>query len=108
MGNSLEEKLSQVTQERDLYWKLLELGIQTDLQRLIEEALSLIVGVTHAKKGFLAIFGGGGIEAPRFSIARSCSAQEIEVIKYRISRGIVEQTLSTNQTVLTPSACLEK
>jgi Nif-specific regulatory protein len=104
MPQKIEEDLAHVTQERDLYWRLLELGVQTDLQHLLEEALSLIVGVTQAKKGYVAIYGSGTIEDPRYSIAQSCSDQEVELIQQSISKGIVAQTMSSGQPVSTPSA----
>ena len=104
MLHKIEAELARMTQERDLYWRLLELGVQTDLQRLLEEALSLIVGVTQAKKGYLAIYGSGTIEDPKYSIAHSCSEEEVELIRQSISRGIVAQTMSSGQAVSTPSA----
>src|SRR5262245_31112740 len=95
----------QCERERDLYWRLLELGSHDDLAKVIAEALALIVEVTQAQKGYLAVYGSGGDAAsPRFSIARGCSERELEHIREHISRGIIAQAIATGQTVLTPSA----
>jgi Nif-specific regulatory protein len=89
--------------ERDLYWRLLELAARGDLKPLLEEALSLIVEVTRAKKGYLAIYVDDA-EAPTFAIAKSCTPGEVAVIQQRVSRGIIAEAMATGQTISTPSA----
>src|SRR5262245_43267553 len=88
--------------ERDLYWRLLELAARGDLKPLLEEALALIVEVTRAKKGYLAIYDDDP-EAPGFAIAKSCTPGEVAVIRQRISRGIIAEAMATGQTISTPS-----
>jgi Nif-specific regulatory protein len=89
--------------ERDLYLRLLELATRNDLAPLLEEALALIVEVTGAKKGYLAIYADGE-DRPRFAIAKSYSEGEVAEIQQKISRGIIAEAMATGQTVATPSA----
>src|SRR5690349_15209394 len=96
-------ELAHLTRERDLYWRLLEIGAREDLKPLVEEALSLIVNVTGAKKGFLALYQGEQ-ETPFFSLAKSCSDEEVKDIQQKISRGIIAQAMATGETINTGSA----
>jgi Nif-specific regulatory protein len=96
--------LEQVTKERVLYWRLLALGEHQDLHRLLEEALSLIVELTEAKKGYVAIYGGGGAESPRFFIAHSCTPEDLADIRQKISDGVIAEALATGKTINTASA----
>jgi transcriptional regulator with GAF, ATPase, and Fis domain len=93
---------NQLKQERDLYWRLLELGVHRDLRHLLEEALPLIVEVTRAKKGFLAIYGES--QQPQYAIAHSCTKHEIEETHKKISRGIIAQAMASGKTINTSSA----
>jgi Nif-specific regulatory protein len=97
--------LSRCQRERDLYWQLLELGTRDDLEQVLAEALSLIVEVTRAQKGYVALYSRGGDGcSPRYAIARGCSAEELEGIRERISSGIIAEAIATGQTLLTGSA----
>jgi Nif-specific regulatory protein len=89
--------------ERDLYWRLLELGAQRDLKPLLQEALSLIIGVTHAKKGYLALYPDEQDE-PGFEIAHSCSAGEVAAIRQKISQRIIASAMATGEAIRIDSA----
>ena len=104
MSTLIEQALEKVTKERDLYWRLLALGEHQDLQRLLEEALSLIVEITQAKKGYVAIYGSGGADSPRFFIAHSCTPEELADIRQKISDGVIAEAIATGQTINTASA----
>jgi hypothetical protein len=76
--------------ERDLYWRLLEPGTREALGPLLEEALSLCVEVTGAKKGYLALSPDEEERgAPSFAITRGLSAEDAEGVREEISRGII-------------------
>jgi Nif-specific regulatory protein len=89
--------------ERELYWRLLELGASRDLSPALEEALALIVEVTGAKKGYLALSRAGSDE-PLFAIARSCSEEEVAAIRRTISSGVIAEALATGRTIHLASA----
>ncbi|KYF47578.1 AAA family ATPase [Sorangium cellulosum] len=104
--------------ERDLFKQLLELGIQDEVEPFLGEALSLIVSMTGARRGYIELSGsgsaegrpsGGGVDAcsrttPRFWMAHGCSETEIEKIREAFSRGIIGDALATGKTILTSCA----
>src|SRR5262249_13996646 len=97
--------LERVQRERDLYRRLLDLGTREDLAGILEEALSLIVEVAGARKGYLALHRVEEDPAtPRWWIARGCSEEEGQDIRQKISRGIIAEALATGRTIHTPSA----
>jgi Nif-specific regulatory protein len=98
-----QKDLELVQRERDLYWRLLELGTNDDLSLVLSEALSLIVEVTQAKKGFLSIYDEEQ-EEPRWWIASGCSPEEVNNIRQRVSSGIIAEAMATSQTIVTTSA----
>jgi Nif-specific regulatory protein len=98
-----EKELEQLKLERDLYWKLLELGTRDDLQPLLEEALSLILGVTFAEKGCVALYTEES-DAPEFCIAKSYTQDEVAQIRKQLSTGIIAKAMAENQTIISESA----
>jgi Nif-specific regulatory protein len=106
MANESETELLRA--ERDLYRGLLELGSHEDVTPFLDDALALVVDVTGAHKGYLALHAPGvrdvAAAAPRFWISRGCSDREVEVIRAEISTGIVAEALRTGRTVGTASA----
>jgi Nif-specific regulatory protein len=104
MSNKIEDTSWEALQkERDLYWRLLELGEQKNLKPLLREALSLIVGVTRAKKAYLALYPGEQDE-PGFEIAHSCSEDELVDIRQKISHRIISSSMATGGTIRIDSA----
>jgi Nif-specific regulatory protein len=93
----------QTRRERELYRRLLELGRCEELSPLLAEALALIVELTGAKKGYLALYHEGQDE-PGWSISRGCSDEELGGIRREISRGVIAETLATGRTITTESA----
>jgi Nif-specific regulatory protein len=98
-----ESESERLKRERDLYWRLLELATREDLAPFLEEALSLIVGVTAAGRGYLALHGADE-EAPRFHIARGFTEAELDEIRRKISSGIIAEAFATGRTITTESA----
>jgi Nif-specific regulatory protein len=91
--------------ERDLYRQLLDLGAHDDLAPFLDDALALVVGITSAHKGYLALHRAGARAGePGFWIAHGCSSQDIDAIRAEISTGIVAEALATGRTVATASA----
>jgi Nif-specific regulatory protein len=99
---------SRPPRERDLYRKLLELGGQQEMETFLDEALALVVEVTGALQGYLALEDVEGVQGGgRWWIAHGFSAAEVEDIRGVVSRGIVAQALATGRTIMTPSAFLD-
>jgi Nif-specific regulatory protein len=91
--------------ERDLYLRLLNLGLQDEPEPFLEEALQLVTRVVGAHQGFLEIDGrAGASDAPRWWRAHGFSEAEIDAVRRVISRGIIAEALSTGETIVTGSA----
>ena len=102
-------ELEQLKLERDLYRRLLGLGNQTDLQPFLEEALSLIVSLTGAKDGYLAIYGDeDSADRPRWWISKGFSDDDLQAVRIQLSRGIIAEAMATGQTIITASALDDK
>jgi Nif-specific regulatory protein len=97
------QSFESLQKERDLYLSLLELGACHELEPLLTQALSLIIGVVQAQKGLL-LLSPQGAQSPRFLLAKSLDAVEIESIQQKISNGIIAEALATGQTINTASA----
>jgi Nif-specific regulatory protein len=94
--------------ERDLYFRLLNLGSESELEPFLEEALGLIVEITQARQGYLELtdeLEEG--DAPGWWMAHGCSSDDVDVIRGALSRGIIAEALATGETVMTPSALLD-
>src|SRR4029077_16187586 len=94
--------------ERDLYRRLLELGLERDLAALLREALALVVELRAARFGYLELRDGdepGG--APAWSIAHGLTPVEVEEVRDRLSRGVIAYALASGATIVTPSARLD-
>lgn len=105
----MSEDPDRLRRERDLYLRLLELGAQPELEPFLAEALALAVDCTGARRGYLELYGPErpGAPAERYAMARGCSTDEVEVIRFVISRGIVAEAIATGRTVATSSAVLD-
>lgn len=98
-------ELEQLRLENELYRRLLALGTQTDLPPFLEEALSLILSLTGAKHGYLALYhDDDDLSRPRWWISKGFSEDEVSAVRMRLSRGIIARALATGQTILTASA----
>ncbi|HVN86101.1 MAG TPA: sigma-54-dependent Fis family transcriptional regulator [Candidatus Binatia bacterium] len=111
MANEAETpEVTKLRRERELYLRLLGLGQQTELERLLREALALIVEIAEARQGYLELQPDeqeGRSNGPRWWMAHDLSADEINGVRAAISRGIIAEALATGQTIVTPSALLD-
>lgn len=98
-----EPSVERLRLERDLYARLLELGTREDLRPLLEGALSLIVEVTGAKKGTLAL-DASDVARPTVSIVHGFTDSELAAAKTAMSTGIIAEALATGRTISTASA----
>ncbi len=93
-----------IRRERDFYRRLVELGTNTEVGALLEEALGLIVEIAGARRGYIEIRGLGDAEAPRFWIAAGCYDEQVEEIRESFSSGVIAAAIATGRTILTDSA----
>jgi len=100
-----DAEIQQLQHERDLYLRLLTLGTRDDLGRFLEEALELLVDVTHARHGYLEVRCEEGLET--WSAGRGYSDDDLAEVRSAISRGILAQALASGETIVTESARLD-
>ncbi|TMQ19299.1 MAG: sigma-54-dependent Fis family transcriptional regulator [Deltaproteobacteria bacterium] len=88
--------------ERDFYRRLLDLGGQSEIEPLLDQALALIAEVTQASTAYLELHDDE--LAPRFWRGHGCSADDVASIRESISGGIIARAIADGRTVETPSA----
>lgn len=105
MVGTREDDAQWVRRERDLCLRLLELSRQPEVEVFLEEALTLIVEISSAERGYLALQGSADPDSsPQWWLSRGCSDEDIRDIREVTSRGIVAEALRTGQTVHTACA----
>jgi Nif-specific regulatory protein len=100
-----ERDVERLRRERDFYRQLLALGMKDEIAPFLEEALSTIVGIAGARRGYLEIRDDAGEDdPPRFWIARGCTDDDVQEIRAAVSQGIIAESLATGQTIIAASA----
>ncbi len=97
----------QLELERELYQLLLldfRENTKESLDSLLLKALSLIVEITGARIGYLELRDQNG---ETWWSTHHCSSSDIEIIRQRISSGIIAEAIECNETIITPSAFLD-
>jgi Nif-specific regulatory protein len=109
MGGMSPTEIDRISQERDLYLRLLRLGMQTELEPFLKEALTLVVELTGARQGYLELSDKSD-EAGQsvWWMAHGCSETEVEDIRSNISRGIIAEALASGETIATESALFDE
>jgi Nif-specific regulatory protein len=99
------DDVARLERERDLYLRLLNLGLRDEPESFLEEALELVTRVIGAHQGYLEIDPhAGASDAPRWWAAHGFSEAEIHAVRQVISRGIIAQAIATGETIVTASA----
>lgn len=101
----IADELAQVRRERDLYVRLLRLGDERAVERLLREALWLAVDATGARQGYLELRNRD--DTCGRSIACGLSEAEITRIRGALSRGTLARAIATGSTVIAPSSPVE-
>jgi len=99
-----DSELARVRLERDLYRRLLELGVHRDREPFLEQALGLVVEVVGARQGYIELHDASDEAEEGWWIAHGFSASEVDDVRGRISHGIIAEALATGRTVDTASA----
>jgi Nif-specific regulatory protein len=97
--------VGRLQRERDLYRRLLDLGLERELEPFLREALRLIVDVVEARQGYLELHDNDA--EPQWWMAHGFTDQQLETVRAAVSRGIIAEAVATGRTVLTPSALLD-
>lgn len=94
-----------IESERDLYLRILNLGLQDELEPFLREALELVTRSVGAHQGYIEIRdpneGGGG---PCWWAAQDLADHEVEAVRALVSTGIIAESLATGETIVTRSA----
>ncbi len=88
--------------EREFFWALLNLGLVEDLAGLLEEALDLVVEVAGARAGYLEVTDPFANHV--WSRSTALEADEIDQVRRSLSDGIMQEALSSGETIQTASA----
>lgn len=92
---------SEQDSESAFYRRLLELGAQSEIEPLLDEALALIVGVTGATTAYLELYDHTD---QRFWRGHRLDAEDLEAVRSSVSHGIIARSIAEGKTVETQSA----
>jgi Nif-specific regulatory protein len=104
-GEGPPSDITRVRRERDLLRQLLELGGKDEIQPFLAEALSVVIEVAGARRGYLevrddSVKGDSGC----FWIAQECTTEDVEEIRKQFSSGIIGEAIATGEVILSVSA----
>jgi transcriptional regulator with GAF, ATPase, and Fis domain len=106
--SAIEDDLERTRCERDLYYRLLHLGVHGEIKPFLNEALQLIVEAIGARLAYFELqVDRTGSRAMRWFAAHGLGEREIDHVRGVISTGIVAEALATGNTIVTPSAFLD-
>ncbi|WP_338865517.1 sigma-54-dependent Fis family transcriptional regulator [Myxococcus stipitatus] len=95
-----------LTRERDFFRQLLELGGREEIEPFLEEALSMVVALSGARRGYIEVQDepGRSDQASTFSLAHGYYDAEVDGVRAAFSRGVIAEAIATGRTILTDSA----
>jgi Nif-specific regulatory protein len=88
--------------EREFFWALLNLGLAEDLTGLLQKALDLVVEVAGARRGYLEVTDPFGNHV--WSRSTALDESELDQVRRSLSDGIIQEALSSGETIQTASA----
>lgn len=92
--------------EAGFYKALLDLGMATELDVLVEQALALVLRTGPGERGYLAVLDHDGTVGWR--AAHDLEGQDLEAIVASTSSGIARAAMDSGQTISTASAMLDE
>lgn len=100
----MDDAQRQLTRERDLLLELLELSVREDVHEFLSRALSLLIEVVGARRGYIELRARVQDEssAPRYSLRHDLDPQQLTTDGF--SRSVIEEAYATGETILTASA----
>ncbi|MCA9514178.1 MAG: sigma-54-dependent Fis family transcriptional regulator [Myxococcales bacterium] len=98
-----------IARERDFLLRLLELGQADDVARALEGALTLMIEISGAKRGYLEVGvpSAGDGAPPAWSRVHAFADDEVAAVKDKLSRGIIAAAMARGETIETASAMLD-
>jgi Nif-specific regulatory protein len=99
-----ESGLSRLEVEHELFRRLLDLGLQEELEPFLKKALALLVEAVRARQGYLELYEDDPGDAPRWWIAHGFSEEEVVHVRELVSQGIIGAAIAEGRTVKTASA----
>jgi Nif-specific regulatory protein len=112
-GDALAARLSRAEKERELYLGLLNLNQVEAPMEFVERALSLVVDIVGAQRGYLELMepeaSAQELEAGASAwwTAAGCSEEQVALIRESVSRGIIAHAIAQGQVLSVPSALLD-
>ena len=107
MSGSTPPRDEGIASERDFYRRLLDLGSQSELEPLVDEALALIVEVTGANTAYLELYDDDS-SRPRYWRGHRLTDGDVASIRKSISGGIMARAISEGRAIETPSATADE
>lgn len=98
------QDLHTTRRERDFFHRLLQLGERHAIEPLLKDALTHIVRMTGAERGYIELRSHPDDEQPEWTMGAHLSESEEADIRTRISTGIIARALAEGRTVSTDSA----
>ena len=91
--------------ERDLYKHLLDVGVREEIEPFLQEALSLVVALTGARRGYIELSQDWDDDGPpRFWMAHGFYNDDLEAVRAAFSRGLIAEAIGSGKTIVTESA----
>lgn len=92
--------------QRDFYKLLLRMEGETESpDKALSEALSLMVGITQSQLGYVEL---RDLNNHVWWSTHQLSDNDVDLVRQRISSGIIAETLTRGETIVTPSAFLDE
>lgn len=105
MVDSGGDDIDAVRLERDFYVRLLEIGMVSEIEPFLQDALTLLTEIAGARRGYLELCDEqAGGEPLRFVVSKGCSDEETSQIRAALSNSIIAEALATGETVVLASA----
>jgi len=108
------DELTRLREERDLYFNLVSLGGETEVEPFLSQALDLLVRISRASHGYIELrddrddhdpaCGEGQRDSRTWWIARGCTEGQVADIRGLISSSIISDSIKSGETVETASA----
>jgi signal transduction histidine kinase len=98
----------QVSQEQSrlaaLYGVSQALGSSLDLDKVLDQVMDAVIGLTHAERGFLVLLEENSAEEWRLRAARNYSQETLQPKDMEVSRTVIGSVIQSGQGLLTTDA----